>query len=70
MSCDDMTHRFSHHAPDDHAIARHATVRKRLENLAKSLDILLPEGREKALAITKLEETMFWANAAIARNRD
>lgn len=28
---------------------------------------LVPDGREKATAITKLEEFMMWANAGIAR---
>jgi hypothetical protein len=28
---------------------------------------MVPEGREKALALTNLEQVMFWANAAIAR---
>jgi hypothetical protein len=28
---------------------------------------LLPPGREKALVLTNLEQAMFWANAAIAR---
>jgi hypothetical protein len=27
-----------------------------------------PDGREKSIAITKLEESVMWANAAIARN--
>jgi hypothetical protein len=30
----------------------------------------LPEGREKALAVTHLEEVMMWSNAAIARQAD
>jgi hypothetical protein len=28
-----------------------------------------PEGRELSLALSNLEEVMFWANAAIARNQ-
>ena len=35
--------------------------------LETGLDIL-PESREKSLAYTALEESLMWANAAIARN--
>lgn len=31
------------------------------------LNARLPEGRETALAFTNLEQVMFWANAAMAR---
>jgi hypothetical protein len=36
-------------------------------NLADKIERLLPDGREKALAITKLEESAMWASAAITR---
>lgn len=45
----------------------HAAVRSAVADAAVQFDEILPEGREKALAITKLEEAMFWANAAVAR---
>jgi len=63
-----LFHRFAYHPPkDDSIVARHAGIREGAFELAEEWDGLLPEGREKALAITKLEEAMFWANAAIAR---
>lgn len=46
-----------------------AHVREQCRMLAHDLNDWLPEGREKALAITNLEQVMFWANAAIARER-
>ena len=36
--------------------------------MAERLETLCPDSRELALAITKLEEVVFWANAAIARH--
>lgn len=39
------------------------------KNLAFDIDAVCPDSREKSLAMTKLEEVMFWANASIARNQ-
>ena len=65
----DIEHRFAFHAAS-RAEKRdeHTSARQSIGDVAKHLNELLPEGREKSTAITKLEEAMFWANAAIARN--
>jgi len=68
MDTSDLVNRFRYHAPDDEKIVKHSNVRNQLLELAIEWDASLPDGREKALALTKLEEAMFWANAAIARN--
>jgi hypothetical protein len=66
---EDLASRFTYHAPDDLKIETHTEIRRLGRELAQELDQLLPEGREKALAVTHLEEVVFWANAAIARQR-
>jgi hypothetical protein len=66
----DIEHRFTHHPPHVGRVNQHEIVRERVGSIAHFLDIRLPDGREKSLAITKLEEAMFWANAAIAREAD
>lgn len=68
VDSDDLENRFNYHKPDEAKAGVHEGVRGECKGLAYTLNELLPEGREKSLAITKLEEVMFWANAAIARN--
>lgn len=68
INAEDLEWRFRHHAPpDQHRIADHAEVRARCLELAIDLNRIVPDGREKSLAMTNLEEVMMWANAGIAR---
>lgn len=68
MSPEDIEHRFAFHAAaTQEKRDEHTSVRQECRRLADLLNEALPEGREKSVAVTKLEEVMFWANAAIAR---
>ncbi len=67
---DDINNRFAFHAATtEEKQMQHTSARSACLNLAQFLNEKLPEGREKSLSLTKLEESMFWANAAIARNQ-
>jgi hypothetical protein len=61
--------RFTFHPSGTHRKhERHELVRKACHIAAKAIVAATVEGsREQSLSITKLEEAMFWANAAIAR---
>lgn len=47
---------------------RYRYIRDNGRSLALELTKRCPPSRELALALTKLEEAVMWANAAIARN--
>ena len=69
MISDDIAHRFAFHAAStEEKKDAHTSVRQQCRQLADFLNEKLPTGREKSLAITHLEEVMFWGNAAIARD--
>ena len=64
----DINNRFEFHpAITDARRFAHEDVRAACTMLGHQIDRLAPPGREKALALTNLEQAMFWANAAIAR---
>lgn len=68
MDAGDIANRFAFHAATTQEKRdEHTSVRQTCRRLADDLNERLPEGREKSLAITHLEEVMFWSNAAIAR---
>lgn len=64
----DLENRFTYHNPSEGNKPKHVQVNETLLAVAEDFDELLPDGREKSLALTKLEEAKFWSNAAIARN--
>jgi hypothetical protein len=71
MESADIENRFAFHAaPDQEKRDAHTSVRQTCRQLADFLNLQLPEGRDKSLAMTKLEEVMFWSNAALARSKD
>lgn len=70
MTPEDIDNRFAFHPANAVTGDKHAAVRYECGCLAGFLNDLLPQGREKSLAITHLEEVMMWGNAAIARNHE
>lgn len=59
---------FIYHPPKPGQPEKYMKVREKAKELAYTFDELCPNSREKSLAMTKLEEAVMWANAAIARN--
>lgn len=68
MSDYDVNNIFTYHAPISDQLDRYSDIREKAKNLAKLLLEYCPHSRERSLALTKLEESVFWANASIARN--
>jgi hypothetical protein len=59
---------FMYHPPKPDQVPRYELLRAQGKNLANEIHVRCPDSREKSLALTKLEEVIMWANAAIARN--
>jgi hypothetical protein len=59
---------FRYHAPKGSQQQRYEKLRSDIRALAMTIVCNTPESREQSLALTKLEEVMMIANAAIARN--
>lgn len=66
----DLENRFTYHAPNKAQAAVFPPIRAAILETAKQIRDLTPRSREQSLAMTALEEAMFWANAAVARNAE
>jgi hypothetical protein len=63
----EIANRFTYHAPSGTQAARYEQIRHMAGLFAQELVKLAPESRELSTALTKLDEVVFWTNAAIAR---
>ena len=59
--------RFDYRTLDAETRKRRVQMGKKIKAVAIELNALLADGWEKKQALLHLEETMMWANAAIAR---
>jgi long-subunit acyl-CoA synthetase (AMP-forming) len=59
---------FTYHAPKGDQVLRYQDIRDQAKQFAAYILATTMPSREQSLALTKLEESVFWANAAIARN--
>jgi hypothetical protein len=64
----DLDNRFMYHSPKPDQLPRYALLRSVARDLAREIIAHTPPSREQSLALTHLEESIFFANAAIARN--
>lgn len=62
----EVKRRFTFHTASPAAIEQLEAVRQEFIKIGTALSYL-PEGREKSLAFTNLEQAQFFANAAIVR---
>lgn len=64
---DDLERRFTYHQPKADQPERYEIVRTAGHMFAAVVCEKCPPSRELWIAIQKIEEAVFWANAAIAR---
>lgn len=59
---------FSYHAPKEEQVEKYEEIRKKAKELAYLMEEIVANSHEKSLAMTNLEQAVFWANAGISRN--
>lgn len=68
ITAEEITRRFTYVKPNENQIPKFHVIRNDAKELAEMINTIVPDCREKSLAMTKLEEVVMWANAAVARH--
>lgn len=63
-----LENNFTYHPPFGTQQGRYVKIRDKAKELAALMLEACPESRERSVALTELETSVMWANAAIARN--
>lgn len=65
-----LENRFTYHPPTGSQPERYQRMRALGKEISAGIIALTPPSREQSLALTRIDEAVMWANAAIARNED
>lgn len=68
MTQEQIDNTFTYHAPKGDQPTRYQSIRDCAKELAQNIARNCPNSREKALALTNLQQAVMWANASIAIN--
>lgn len=69
MAIEEISKRFRYVPMTDHKqITSSSKIREEAMVLADMIDIYCTESRQKSIALTKLQECVFWVNDCIAKN--
>lgn len=70
LGAEEIEHRFGFHKATiegpNATLPKHVATRLQFRSFAENLDRMLPDSREKALAMTALQEASMWTHCAIA----
>lgn len=64
---DELKNRFTYHAPKSNQPFKYEKIRAAGLLMATLVNELCPCSHELSMALTKIDEAVMWANAAIAR---
>lgn len=68
LTNDEIQNRVTYHAPSPTGVERHKALSDGAAAFMKIVEETVPEGREKSLAFTNIEQAKMWASAGVARN--
>jgi len=66
VSDEELEIRFGFHPATEVTRPMHEAIRKNFYEIAEWVNETLPEGREKSLVFTALQEAAMWANGSVA----
>jgi len=67
MDQKELENRFTYHPPKGDQTERYEKIRAGALGFAVFLNAMCPDSREKSVAMTHLDQVVFFANASIAR---
>ena len=67
MDVKERDKRFDSYEMDEDKKIRCLQIRNVVKQLAYVIDNVCPDGREKSLSLTRLEEAVMWANKSVSR---
>lgn len=68
MHTAELTHRFTYHPPKDGQESQYEDIRAAGLDFAEAINFECPDSPELSTALSKIDEAVMWANAAIARH--